>query len=118
MINLEFAELVERLRAEARERQRKAGETYGRGKLSEDLHQAIEEREPSRKVAERIAELSGTTGRNVYKAQAVIREAPDLAERVKSGEITINKAESELKKRKAADMNTNSIRVREYTSLR
>src|SRR5690606_8540990 len=33
----------------------------------------------------------------------VIREAPDLAERVKSGEITINKAESELKKRKAAE---------------
>jgi len=102
MINLEFSELVERLRAEARERQLSAGKhgiEGGRGNvketLSEDLHQGFDEEQPqpAGKVAEQIAQLSGTSARNVYKAQAVIREAPDLAEKVKAGEITINKAD-------------------------
>lgn len=96
IINLEFGELVERLRKEARERSLANLKQTTETTDSADLHP----REPAGKVAEQIASLSGTSARNVYKAQAVIREAPDLAEKIKSGEITINKAESELKKRK------------------
>lgn len=122
MINLEFSELVERLRAEAKERQIKSAE-HTNAKLgrttnetvSEDLHPPSN----SGKVAEHIAHLSGTTGRTVYKAQAVIREAPDLAEKVKSGEITINKAESELKKRKQAEAaKDNVVQLPKRTSIK
>lgn len=69
MINLEFSELVERLRAEAKARQ------GTRTDLGADLHQSSES--PAGKVAEQIAKMSGTSARNVYKAQAVLREAPE-----------------------------------------
>lgn len=97
MINLEFGELVGRLRAEAKERQT---ENLRKGNVEVPVPAGLQTRENKSEVAEQIAQLSGTSARNVYKAQAVIREAPDLAEKIKSGEITINKAESELKKRK------------------
>ncbi|AHV99003.1 ParB N-terminal domain-containing protein [Paenibacillus sabinae] len=98
MINLEFGELLQRLREEARNRQ---GE---RTDLSAVLRGSSgDSDERTSEVAEHIAQLSGTSARNVYKAQAVLREAPDLAERIKSGEITINRAETELRKRKQSE---------------
>lgn len=92
MINLEFSELVERLRAEAKERQVKSAEStnakLGRS-TTETISAGLHQPSNAGKVAEQIATLSGTSARNVYKAQAVIREAPDLAEKVKSGEIRL-----------------------------
>lgn len=97
---LEFAELVEELRRRAQENQRAAGKEYGRGhneKLSPDLGKANKVY-----VAKLLAERAGVGKSSMEYLMAVQRDEPELFAKVKSGEYTINKAQTEMKKRKKA----------------
>ncbi|MGV9226436.1 DUF5131 family protein [Streptomyces albogriseolus] len=51
---------------------------------------------------ERAAKVVGASGRAVQQAKAVARDAPDLAEKVRSGEIALDRADRERKQRLAA----------------
>lgn len=101
-IVLEFSELVEELRREAKERQRQAGGdrgnqyTGGKVAVTPNLEEA-----PNKKgeTAEVIAEKAGIGKSSIYMLQAVQRDAPDLFEKVKDGKITINKAYTAKKDR-------------------
>ncbi|WP_367138961.1 MULTISPECIES: DUF5131 family protein [Streptomyces] len=55
-----------------------------------------------RKSRERAAQVVGASGRAVQQAKAVVRDAPDLAEKVRRGELALDRADRERKARVAA----------------
>ncbi|MEU1309451.1 DUF5131 family protein [Streptomyces cinnamoneus] len=55
-----------------------------------------------RKSRERAAQVVGASGRAVQQAKAVVRDAPDLAAKVRAGEIALDRADRERKQRLAA----------------
>lgn len=97
------AEFLPRLKEEARERQREAGKSYGRGmdssrsqdrKLS-DGHEAREE----------AGALVGVSGASVDRARRIKEQAPEEFEKVKAGERTVREVDNELReKRKQAPL--------------
>jgi protein gp37/ParB-like chromosome segregation protein Spo0J len=52
-----------------------------------------------RESRERVAKAVGASGRSVQQAKAVQRDAPDLAEKVRSGEIALDAADRERRQR-------------------
>lgn len=52
--------------------------------------------------SERAAKVVGASGRAVQQAKAVTRDAPDLAAKVRSGELALDRADRERKQRLAA----------------
>lgn len=91
-IVLEFAELVEKLREKAREQQ---------GKRTDLLPELAKSEQKHTHVA--LAEKAGIGKSSMQYLMAVQRDEPELFEKVKSGEYTINKAQTEMKKRKRAE---------------
>ena len=79
--------------AKEKERQRKSGES-----TPADLPESPRERESREQAAKAV----GAKGRTVSQAKAVQRDAPDLVEKVKAGEMAIDAADRERKKREAA----------------
>lgn len=65
-----------------------------------DLRPFPEVRE--RKSSERAAKVVGASGRAVQQAKAVQRDAPDLAARVRTGEIALDAADKQRRQRIAA----------------
>ncbi len=63
-----------------------------------DLHESPWERQSISRAAKAV----GASGRSVAQAKAVQRDAPDLAARVRSGEIALDRADRERKQRIAA----------------
>lgn len=59
----------------------------------------MQERERGESVAQ-AAQLVGIGTRTVYAAQAIAKESPELFEKIKSGEKTVDKAYRELHPRK------------------
>jgi protein gp37/ParB-like chromosome segregation protein Spo0J len=55
-----------------------------------------------RKSRERAAKVVGASGRAVQQAKAVQRDAPDLADKVRRGELALDRADRERKQRLAA----------------
>lgn len=55
-----------------------------------------------RKSRERAAKVVGSSGRAVQQAKAVVRDAPDLAAKVRAGEIALDAADRQRKQRIAA----------------
>jgi len=55
--------------------------------------------EQERKSRERAARAVGASGRSVQRAKAVQKDAPDLAEKVRNGEIALDKADRERRER-------------------
>lgn len=55
-----------------------------------------------RKSRERAAQVVGASGRAVQQAKAVVRDAPDLAAKVRAGEIALDAADRQRKQRIAA----------------
>ncbi|MFE5852536.1 hypothetical protein ACFQ61_04855 [Streptomyces sp. NPDC056500] len=55
-----------------------------------------------RKSSERAAKVVGASGRAVQQAKAVQRDAPDLAARVRTGEIALDAADKQRRQRIAA----------------
>lgn len=80
--------------AKEKERQRKSGEA-----TVADLRQSSER---EAKSVEQAAKVVGASGRGVSQAKAVQRDAPDLAEKVKTGQMALDAADRERKRREAA----------------
>src|SRR5690606_24149345 len=89
-----FAEKAAERKAQAPGRPR--GEK--RASVSADLR---EETARERKATEQAAKAVGASGRAVEQYERVEREAPDLAEKVKSGEMALDRAERIVRDRKA-----------------
>lgn len=79
----------------AKERQIESGKQYGKGKLK-----VLPEPAKPIHAAKEAAKITGASRSGIVKAKRVAKEAPDLAEKVKSGELPLDRAEKELKKRK------------------
>lgn len=52
-----------------------------------------------RESAERAAKAVGASGRSVQRAKAVMRDAPDLADKVRSGEMALDRADRQRRER-------------------
>jgi len=52
-----------------------------------------------RRSDERAAKVTGASGRGVQRAKAVQRDAPDLADKVRTGEMALDKADRERRER-------------------
>ncbi|MEV8477862.1 DUF5131 family protein [Streptomyces sp. NPDC051173] len=76
-----------------------------REKTPADLREANEWVEPrarhARESAARAAKVVGASGRAVQQAKAVVRDAPDLAAKVRAGEIALDAADRQRKQRLA-----------------
>jgi ParB-like chromosome segregation protein Spo0J len=100
---LEFTELVDRIREEAKERQREAAEATNTLRRGDDDSDTLVEDLPEAKkglTRDALGERAGVSGKFIQNLMAVQRDEPDLFAKVKSGEITVNKAYTETKKRK------------------
>ncbi|GGF88001.1 ParB N-terminal domain-containing protein [Paenibacillus abyssi] len=111
-IVLEFTELVEKVREEARERQRKAAEETNMllGRIDTvipDLGEAT----PKSTVSRILAEKASIGKSSMEYLMAVQRDEPDLFAKVKSGDMTINKAYTETKKRKESQSPSNIVKM-------
>jgi len=98
---------------EAKDRQRKAGQTYGRGqeeKVMADLPEAIlpDQVKPQPSVSpkpsppparDQAAAVVGASGRSVQMAKTVAKAAPDLAEKVERGAMPLHRAYRETQER-------------------
>ena len=78
-------------------------ETEGRPSSAEKLHQLIDEvidepRKPVPQALEQAAQMVGTNRQYVSDAKKLRDEAPELLERVRSGELTIPQAKTEMKR--------------------
>lgn len=62
----------------------------------------VEPNARARKSSERAAKVVGSSGRAVQQAKAVVRDAPDLAAKVRAGEIALDAADRQRKQRLAA----------------
>jgi hypothetical protein len=79
---------------EARQQQAHGSTSPGRT-LGADRHQAF--RAP--RASEHAAKVVGSSGRSVAKAKRVETKAPDLAEKVKTGELSLDKADKQVSRR-------------------
>lgn len=55
-----------------------------------------------RKSSERAAKAVGSSGRSIQRAKAIDRDAPDLADKVRRGELSLDRADRERRQRLAA----------------
>ena len=102
-------DLLATLQVQAKERQREAGEQFGKGaKVTAPVREAIAlplapatpppERQ-ERTASAQAAKLVGGSARGVEQAMRVKREAPDLVPQVMSGMVTLKEAEREVRQR-------------------
>lgn len=95
------ADALHLFEAEAKVRQREGARRGGKAKLAKpgaDRRQASEpkptgKKERAPKASAIAASAVGAAGRTVERAKAVKAKAPELAEKVRQGEITLNQAE-------------------------
>lgn len=91
MVALEVLPLMAQ---EARARQKNAGRNHGRGKVPEQIPEAITSRGEAR---EQAAKIANTNPRYVSDAAKIAQEAPQLAQAIKAGALTITEAKRALK---------------------
>lgn len=95
-------DLLPMLEAEAKERQRKAGQVYGekhpKREVSTELNQPLES--SPHKAAQQAAAMVGTSATRVYEMKKVAKEAPDKVEAIRNGEVSIDKILKEIKPKK------------------
>jgi len=97
----------EMLQPAAKERQREAGEQFGKGaKISADLREAIGEPvkispppAEQRKTTVQAAKAVGASSRAVEQAARVAKVAPDLLPQVQAGTMALDKAHKEAQQR-------------------
>jgi hypothetical protein len=68
--------------------------------LPADRQEALSHKR-NRESTERAAKTTGTSGRSVARFKRVMNEAPDLAEKVRSGELALDRAERVIRDREA-----------------
>jgi len=114
------------LEEQARQRQELAGKEYGRGaKVCAELHTPIADEqndhaEPppkrqttkKRRAADDAAAVVGASPRSVAQAKRVEQQAPDLAEKVTAGEITLDRADRIIRDRQAEEQRRQESRQR------
>jgi hypothetical protein len=89
--------------AEARERQREAGrEAAERQHHPERVVANLPQPTPGWKSRDRAAAAVGVSGRTVQTAKAIKEKAPDLAERVHAGRMSVHAAAREVQRRELA----------------
>ncbi len=97
VVTLKVREL---LKPAAKERQREAGEQFGKGaKLSADRREPISTPTEQRKSTAEAAKATGASTRNVEKAARVEKMAPDLLPQVQAGTMALDKAHKEAQQR-------------------
>ena len=90
----------ELLQPAAKERQREAGEKFGKGaKLSADLREPIATPAEHRKSTAEAAKATGASPRAVEQAARVEKMAPDLLPQVRAGTMALDKAHREAQQR-------------------
>lgn len=94
----------ELLQPAAKERQREAGEQFGKGaKLTADLRSPkqteVEQRRQDRNAAAQAAKATGASTRAVEQAARVEKMAPDLLPQVQAGTMALDKAHKEAQQR-------------------
>lgn len=88
----------ELLQPAAKERQREAGEQFGKGaKVSADLREAMPT--DQRKTTAQAAKATGASARAVEQASRVAKVAPDLLPQVQAGTMALDKAHKEAQQR-------------------
>ena len=102
-------ELLEKLRADARERQRQAAADLAARRerkpdgtldqVSVPVRQPGQSAPQERKSAAQAAKLVGGSSSGIEKAARIKREAPDLVPQVMAGALTVKEAEREVKQR-------------------
>ena len=80
-------DILPMLEAEARGRQRKAGQEYGRGQ--EKVGQIIDRPIETQRATQKAAELTGTNRQYVSDAKKIAQQAPEVLEKVRDGVLTI-----------------------------
>lgn len=91
------AEFLPQLEAEAKDRQRAAGEQHGRGMNSSGSSDPELLQEP-RRAREDAGALVGVSGASVDRARRVKEQAPEDFEKVKAGELAVRTASEKLAK--------------------
>ena len=90
----------ELLQPAAKERQREAGEQFGKGaKVSADLREPIATPTEHRKSTAEAAKATGASTRTVEQAARVEKMAPDLLPQVQAGTMALDKAHKEAQQR-------------------
>jgi protein gp37/ParB-like chromosome segregation protein Spo0J len=95
--------IEEHLATFAKERQREAGASAAPGRPAEKVVADLPQVSPDqRKSREQAAKVVGASGRAISQAKAVQRDTPDLAAKVRAGQMALDAADKERKKREAA----------------
>lgn len=89
--------------AEAKRRQVESGAQFGRGQQSKVPADLPEPKPAERESRERAAKTAGTSGRAVSQYKRVAAAAEDLAEKVRSGALALDRAERMIRDREAAE---------------
>ena len=72
---------------------------------------------PVARSTDRAATTTGTSGRAVAQAKRVAARAPDLAEKVKAGELALDAAEKQVKRREAQEAEQSAREITLVTEL-
>jgi ParB family chromosome partitioning protein len=98
LLATEAVGLKARLQAEAKEKQREGGAKGGSNTAKDKVRELIPEAViPSPRPRDVLAEQFNTNPRYIQDAEKIAEERPDLAEKVRAGEISIPQAMTEIK---------------------
>ncbi len=97
-------ELLEQFRDEAKKRQKEAGKHGAKGGRGKKKPLASTDAKGSdaasaKKTSSKVAAVAGVSARSIERTAAVKKNAPDLFEKIESGELTINAAYRQMKER-------------------
>ena len=102
-------ELVPMLEVQGRERKAAAAATSKPGTRKDSADRHYLSQDDAKRSASQAATIVGTSGRAVARAKRLTEQAPDLAEKVKTGELAVDRAERELKARQRLDRKTAEV---------
>lgn len=94
--------IEERLAEEARERMAAAGRSAAPGRPAEKGREIVPTLSEEERPREQAGKLVGVSGRYVQDAKFVLEKAPDLAEQVLAGTLTLPEAKKEIRQHEKA----------------
>lgn len=94
-IAVEAEELIKLLEEQAKEKQKEAGENFGKGqeKVPQKIAEAKETKKGNNETRTKLAKSFNTNGEYVRKAKKVKEHAPELLQDVKTGKTDLNNIE-------------------------
>ena len=117
-LHAEYATEVQRISDAAQERQKAAGEQYGKGhpKLREKIPQPYREQPHQTRASTIQAKAAGTNRKYLETAKKLADEKPMLAKKVLDGQIKMSDAIREIKREEIIS-NLENIKVKEVKTL-